>query len=44
MDHYGRARRDGLRVYSAAIQANEDPYLPVLEDKVPGLGALKPRG
>ena len=40
MDHYGRARRDGLRVYSAAIQANEDPYLPVLEDKVPGLAQL----
>ena len=40
MDHYGKARRDGLRVYTAAIQANTDPYLPVLEKKVPGLSLL----
>jgi basic membrane lipoprotein Med (substrate-binding protein (PBP1-ABC) superfamily) len=40
MDHYGKARREGLRVYSAAIQANADPYLPVLEDKVPNLAQL----
>ena len=40
MDHYGKARRDGLRVYSAAIQANTDPYLPVLEKKVPNLSQL----
>ena len=40
MDHYGKARRDGLRLYSAAIQANADPYLPVLEKKVPNLAQL----
>ena len=40
MDHYSKARREGLRVYSAAIQANADPYLPVLEDKVPNLAQL----
>ena len=40
MDHYGKARRDGLRVYTAALQAHEDPYLPVLESKVPELSTL----
>ena len=40
MDHYGKARREGLRVYQAAIQSNADPYLPVLEDKVPNLAQL----
>ena len=40
MDNYSRARREGLRVYQAAIQANADPYLPVLEDKVPNLSQL----
>lgn len=40
MDFYSRARREGLRVYQAAIQANTDPYLPVLEDKVPNLSQL----
>ena len=40
MDHYGRARRDGLRIYTQALQAHEDPYLPVLESKVPGLASL----
>ena len=40
MDHYGKARRDGLRLYSAAIQSNIDPYLPVLEKKVPNLSQL----
>ena len=40
MDFYSRARREGLRVYQAAIQANADPYLPVLEDKVPNLSQL----
>ena len=40
MDHYGKARREGLRVYSAAVQANKDPYLPVLEEKVPDLSSL----
>ena len=40
MDHYGKARREGLRVYQAAIQANADPYLPALEERVPALSAL----
>ena len=40
MDYYGKARRDGLRVYTAALQAHEDPYLPVLERKVPDLAVL----
>ena len=40
MDHYGRARREGLRIYTAALQAHEDPYLPVLEEKVPDLASL----
>ena len=40
MDHYSKARREGLRVYQAAIQANSDPYLPVLEEKVPNLSQL----
>ena len=40
MDHYGKARREGLRIYTAAIQANADPYLPVLEKKVPDLSQL----
>ena len=40
MDHYSKARRDGLRVYQAAIQANSDPYLPVLEERVPNLASL----
>lgn len=39
-DHYGKARRDGLRIYTAAIQANTDPYLPVLENKVQNLAQL----
>ena len=40
MDHYSKARREGLRVYQAAIQANADPYLPVLEERVPTLSSL----
>ena len=40
MDHYGKARRDGLRIYNAALQSHEDPYLPVLESKVPDLSSL----
>ncbi len=40
MDHYGKARREGLRVYQTAIQANADPYLPVLEERVPTLSTL----
>ena len=37
---YLKARRDGLRAYSAAIQANQDPYLPVLEEKLPTLNQM----
>ena len=40
MDHYSKARREGLRIYQQAIQANTDPYLPVLENKVPNLAQL----
>ena len=40
MDYYSKARREGLRVYQAAIQANTDPYLPVLENRVPALSQL----
>ena len=40
MDHYGKFRREGLRVYSAAIQNNTDPYLPVLENRVSNLSQL----
>ena len=40
MDHYGKARREGLHIYNSALQAHEDPYLPVLEDNVPELSAL----
>ena len=40
MDHYGKVRREGLRLYTAAIQSNSDPYLPVLEKKVPNLSQL----
>ena len=40
MDHYSKARRDGLRVYQQAIAANTDPYLPVLEERVPNLSSL----
>ena len=40
MDHYGKARRDGLRIYTQALQAHEDPYLPVLEARVPALASL----
>lgn len=40
MEHYSKARREGLRVYQQAIAANADPYLPVLEEKVPNLASL----
>ena len=40
LDNYSKARREGLRVYQAAIQANTDPYLPVLEEQVPNLSQL----
>ena len=38
--HYIKARTKGLKAYSQAIQQNRDPYLPVLEEKVPNLNAL----
>ena len=40
MDHYSKARREGLRVYQQAIAANTDPYLPVLEERIPNLSSL----
>ncbi|MCR5369787.1 MAG: BMP family ABC transporter substrate-binding protein [Clostridium sp.] len=40
LEHYSKFRREGLRVYSAALQNHTDPYLPVLEDRVPGLSQL----
>lgn len=40
MDHYSKARKEGLKIYQQAIQANADPYLPVLEEKVPNLASL----
>ena len=40
MEHYSRARREGLRLYTAANQAHTDPYLPVLENMVPNLAQL----
>ena len=40
MDHYSKARREGLRIYQQAIAANADPYLPVLEEKIPNLSSL----
>lgn len=43
MDHYGKARREGLRLYEAAVRANQDPYLPVLENRVPSLSMLNRR-
>ena len=38
--YYIRARQKGLRAYHQAIQQNQDPYLPVLEEKVPELNKL----
>ena len=38
--NYGKARQKGLRAYAQAIQQNRDPYLPVLEERVPNLNAL----
>ena len=40
MEHYSRFRREGLRVYSAALQNHTDPYLPVLEELVPNVSQL----
>ncbi len=43
MDQYSKARKEGLRAYSLAVQNNQDPYLPVLEEKVPNLSQLNRR-
>lgn len=40
LEHYSRFRREGLRVYSAALQNHTDPYLPVLEEMVPNVSQL----
>ena len=37
---YVRARQKGLKAYSQAISRNQDPYLPVLEEKLPNLNTL----
>ncbi len=37
---YAKARQQGLKAYSQAIRDNRDPYLPVLEERVPGLNAM----
>ncbi len=37
---YIKARQKGLRAYAQAIQRNQDPYLPVLEEREPRLDAL----
>lgn len=38
--YYIRARQKGLKAYGQAISRNQDPYLPVLEEKVPNLNSL----
>ncbi len=38
--NYVRARQKGLKAYHQAVQQNQDPYLPVLEEKVPELNKL----
>ena len=38
--NYAKARQKGLKAYAQAIHDNQDPYLPVLEEKVPGLNSL----
>ena len=37
---YQKARKEGLKAYSAAINANQDPYLPVLDEKLPNLNQM----
>lgn len=37
---YVKARQKGLKAYSQAISQNQDPYLPVLEEKLPALNTL----
>ena len=38
---YIKARKEGLRAYTQAVQENKDPYLPTLEDRVPNLNQLE---
>lgn len=38
---YNKARKEGLRAYTQAVQSNTDPYLPTLEDKVANLNQLE---
>lgn len=38
--YYLKARQKGLKAFAQAAQQGRDPYLPVLEEKVPGLTAL----
>ena len=40
LKYYIKARQKGLKAYSQAIRDNQDPYLPVLEEKVPNLNSL----
>ena len=37
---YIKARQKGLKAYAQAIHDNQDPYLPVLEERVPNLNSL----
>ncbi len=37
---YVRARKEGLKAYSTAIGEHQDPYLPVLQDKLPNLNQM----
>ena len=39
--NYVRARKEGLRAYTQAVQSNTDPYLPTLEDRVENLNQLE---
>jgi len=38
--YYAKARQKGLKACQIAISKNQDPYLPVLEEKLPNLNAL----
>ena len=37
---YIKARKEGMKAYAAAIQNHQDPYLPVLEEKLPELNQM----
>lgn len=39
--NYLKARKEGLRAYTQAVQSNKDPYLPTLEDRVENLNQLE---